>query len=564
MNAPDAVQLHAGASIPLDRIAPSKTNPRKTFTQAALDELTDSVRQHGILQPVLVRPMPGDRYELVAGERRYRAAIAAGLAEIPALVRELGDAEALELQVIENLQREDLHELEEAEGYEQLMRLHAYTADDLAAKVGKSKAYVYARLKLCALVPVARKMFYDRKFSASTALLIARIPVADLQAKAAKEVVAGRYTSSGEPMSYRDAAEHLQRHYMLRLADAVFDPADTLLIAKVGACGPCPKRTGNQPELFGDVKAADVCTDPVCFGAKREAHFKWVRAEAEAAGKKIISGKAAKAIFPYGHSTGAQGGYKALDDKNYNDPKSRTYRQLAKLAGVDVVLVEQPDTKDLVEVVPETAMKSALKKAGLLKDDSPAKKRASDADRRERDKQKAETTLRERIFESLRGRLTLDPEVTTQDGVLVALALWDRADFAAKKKLVDLYGWNEQAQETPKKGLRTANDWDLVHAAEGRIASLPSAPELWRLMIELSVIEAVAMHPRGGEPDDLIVTAKRHGVDVEALRKEAMADLKAKEKPKAKTKAKKIAADKPAKTSRAPVKTAAAPTEQAS
>lgn len=182
-------------------IAPGGSNPRKAFDKAALEELAESIRRHGVLQPILLRPWPEGRrwpakeavegcpYELVAGERRWRAAKAAGLSTIPALIRELGDAEVLEIQVVENLQRTDLHPLEKAEGYEQLMKLHGYAVEDLAAKVGKSKGYVYARLKLCALVPEARKAFYAGHLNPSTALLIARIPVADLQKKAVQEIV---------------------------------------------------------------------------------------------------------------------------------------------------------------------------------------------------------------------------------------------------------------------------------------------------------------------------------------------------------------------------------------
>src|SRR5689334_19780351 len=168
-----------GPRIALAAITASKTNPRKRFDQAALDELADSIKRHDVLQPILLRPNGGpDTYELVAGERRFRAAKAAGLVDIPATVRVLSDAEVLEIQVVENLQRSDLHELEEAEGYEQLLKCshpngERYTVDEIAAKVGKSRSYVFARLKLCALCPEARKAFYAGELDASRALLIA-------------------------------------------------------------------------------------------------------------------------------------------------------------------------------------------------------------------------------------------------------------------------------------------------------------------------------------------------------------------------------------------------------
>lgn len=149
-------------SLALEAIVASKTNPRKHFDAAALKELAESIAKHGVLQAILVRPNGADgKFELVAGERRWRAAKLAQLDRIPVTVRELSDTEALELQVVENLQRTDLHPLEEAEGYESLMKCqHAdgrtYTADEIAAKVGKSRSYVYSRLKYTALCKEAR------------------------------------------------------------------------------------------------------------------------------------------------------------------------------------------------------------------------------------------------------------------------------------------------------------------------------------------------------------------------------------------------------------------------
>jgi ParB/RepB/Spo0J family partition protein len=138
---------------------------------------------------------------------------------IPAMMRHMSDEEVVVFQTIENLQREDVHPLEEAEGYERLMKEFKYSADQLAEQVGKSRAYIYARLKLCALGGAARRAFYggDNKLSASTALLIARIPVDSLQEQATTEILTW---SNGEPMSYRKAAQHIQARYMLRLADA--------------------------------------------------------------------------------------------------------------------------------------------------------------------------------------------------------------------------------------------------------------------------------------------------------------------------------------------------------
>jgi len=133
--------------IPLEQIRESKTHPRGYFDQAKLAELAENIRQHGVLQPILVRPLPeggADSYELVAGARRYRASKLARRESIPATVRELTDTQCLELQLVENLQRTDVHELDEAQGYAALMQLQpeTYTVETISAKVGKSQAYV--------------------------------------------------------------------------------------------------------------------------------------------------------------------------------------------------------------------------------------------------------------------------------------------------------------------------------------------------------------------------------------------------------------------------------------
>lgn len=136
--------------LPLEQIRPAPDQPRQRFAEAELLELAVSIKKHGVLQPVIVRPVSGG-YELVAGERRWRAAGMAGLRTIPALVREVGEGERLELALVENLQREDLNPLEEAAGYQQLLERFGYTQEELAEKVGKSRSHVANTLRLLGL-----------------------------------------------------------------------------------------------------------------------------------------------------------------------------------------------------------------------------------------------------------------------------------------------------------------------------------------------------------------------------------------------------------------------------
>jgi ParB/RepB/Spo0J family partition protein len=157
----------------------SKSNPRKAFNPERMKELTASILEKGVLEPVIVRPISGNLFELVCGHRRLAAAKNAGLTEIPAVVRSLSDEDALEFQLIENLQREDLHPLEEAAGYQQLIARAKYDVAKIAAKIGRSAKYVYDRVKLLQLTPEAKQAFLEDRIQAGHAILLARLKPED-------------------------------------------------------------------------------------------------------------------------------------------------------------------------------------------------------------------------------------------------------------------------------------------------------------------------------------------------------------------------------------------------
>lgn len=286
-------------TLPIRALFESATNPRRRFDSDAHAEMVKSVREHGILQPILVRRSAGDeaddvRYEVVAGARRFRAAKEAHLDLVPCIVRALDDRQVLEVQFIENLQRQDLHPLDEGIGYQKLVDDHGYTVEELAGKLGKSRSYVYGRMQLTKLPVEAQTLFFEGKIDASLALLVSRIPDPKLANKAAEEIAAG-FPHQGAPMSYRVAVEHVRRNYQLDLEHAAFDPADKSLVLDAGACGPCPRRTGNQKDLFGGVdgKAAQLCTDPGCFALKTAEHWRRVEERILAEGGRVLAGKAA-------------------------------------------------------------------------------------------------------------------------------------------------------------------------------------------------------------------------------------------------------------------------------
>ncbi|MBD5083047.1 MAG: ParB/RepB/Spo0J family partition protein [Clostridiales bacterium] len=181
-------------TLPISEIIPNKEQPRKTFDEAALDELAESIKQHGVLQPLLVRPLANGGYQLVAGERRWRASRKAGLREVPVVVKELTDTETMEIAIIENLQREDLNPIEEAEGLQALIDKCGFTQEDVAASVGKSRPAIANSLRLLRLPAEVRELTRDRKISAGHARALISLDNEALIIEAAENVIKNKLT----------------------------------------------------------------------------------------------------------------------------------------------------------------------------------------------------------------------------------------------------------------------------------------------------------------------------------------------------------------------------------
>lgn len=175
-------------TLPIGEIEPNREQPRKAFDDAALAELSASIAQHGVLQPLLVRPMSGGGYQIVAGERRYRASRMAGLTELPAVIRELSDKEAAQLTLIENLQREDLNPMEEALGYQKLMESYGLTQEETAHIVNKSRPAVANALRLLNLPEEVTAMVANGTLSAGHARAVLSF-APELQVETAKNAV---------------------------------------------------------------------------------------------------------------------------------------------------------------------------------------------------------------------------------------------------------------------------------------------------------------------------------------------------------------------------------------
>ena len=392
--------------VTIEEIRPSPTNPRKHCDEAGLRELESSIRTHGFtLSALIVRPrnhpheiVPDEEnglydvveilpdgtrkeqpsavcashgeaqtrclevsvyYELVSGERRWRAARAVGLTHVPANVRTLTDSEVLELQLVENIQRMDLTVMEEAEGYQRLLALRdaagepIYNMKRIAEKTGRSLDTISRRLSLLSLGGDARAAVESGLLPPHTALLIARIPNEAMRAKATKDILRPKYQDG--PLSLRQATEVIWRDYIQDLRLAPFDQADAALLpveygefgirSAGGACVDCPFKAAN---LQGDEAVSkqqhNNCLNPPCYTRKREVGWReWMKKET---GEKRVALKESECekIYTYGDQINWSSGYVDLEDHpDGSDLKAGlespgTWRTLTKGAELEVVV----------------------------------------------------------------------------------------------------------------------------------------------------------------------------------------------------------------------------------
>lgn len=362
---PDAYHV-----VPLSMLIPSaskvQTLRRARMTTDSMQSITDSVRAVGILEPLLVRPRD-HQFEIVAGERRYHAARAVGLNDIPVIVRDLDDTTALKLQITENLERENLAPLEEAEGFAELMSATGHTADQLAADIQRSRSHIYARLKLRNLGKDGRDALAAGTIDASKALLLARLPGNALQKRALKILTDTDY--DGGPRSYRNSLRMLQNQFMKRLSMADFPLEDATLLPDAGSCTGCAHRAGNDPELLADLKGDDHCLNVPCFEAKTKALHERTLAQARASGRPVLTGDDARdACF--------SDRYISVDERNHDieepddapdDWEKPTWRQLVgqHIDTLPITYAEHPHRRgSLVQLVLPADLNRALEANG--------------------------------------------------------------------------------------------------------------------------------------------------------------------------------------------------------
>jgi ParB/RepB/Spo0J family partition protein len=382
--------------VPIDQVHISGTNPRKHFDAKKMEDLKESIRAKDIIQPLLVRPYElktKKGYEIVAGERRYKAAMELGKLTVPIIARDLTDEQALEIQVIENLQREDVHPMEEAEGYQQLIDKNNTDVKEIAAKVGKSTTYVYQRLILLQLIADVKELYLTDKLNAHGAMLIARLP--EVQQNVICEALVNE-------LKYQEiiTTSSITRRIDAMMCDLKKVPwklNDPLLFAEAGACSTCMKRTGNNMELFDDVRQKDTCTDAICYGMKCDA-FRNKKLEALKA-----KGDAVMIVTDYGKAPKG-----ALKQNDY------TISEKGEKNAIPGVVATGDDRGKVIYIIP--------KKSIVEMDEDEVEKEKKKIDSQQRNRRIAELTA-EKFQKSFFGNnaATIEGKLTDEEWEIVCI-----------------------------------------------------------------------------------------------------------------------------------------------
>jgi ParB/RepB/Spo0J family partition protein len=522
--------------IPLVQLLESPFNPRKVFT--GLDELAASIKAEGrVHEPLLVRPRvlhmlkdhsdPGveDGYEIVFGHRRLRAAEQAGLTTVPCMVRAMSDAEARSAQTAENLQREDVHPIEEAEGFQSMIQFDGVTADELAELVGKSRSHVYGRLKLLQACPQVRQACLEGKIGSEVALLIARLRTPRLQEKALaaihNDTSQAANLEDGGKRSFRHIRDMLAEKFTLSLKGALFDREDDTLLPGAGVCSTCPKRTANAPEFEDLAKPTregehrhytaaggpDVCTDPDCFDAKKVAHLAREATRLQAEGKTVVAGSKARAhIGAYGDVKGA---YLPLDKvkgllKKAPKKGSAAAQDVPQPA---IVHIQNPRDGKVVKAV----KRADLEAAGLLKPetklDGGSQQARQEAQRRQQEandaKAKAKTAARMHLLQHMRQIIAARPR-DAFDLRLVAAAAFAGVNYHDRRLVAELHD---------------AKDDDALKLAIDTM----SVAQLEALIMDCAIVDNVRVPPYNlsAQPLPLLALAEHYGVDAKAVMRES-------------------------------------------
>jgi ParB/RepB/Spo0J family partition protein len=391
----------------LASITPDPHQPRKLFDAAKLNELTESIRERGVETPILLRPLSSGKfqYQIVFGERRWRAAKAAGLKQIPARIRVMSDAQAAESQLVENTQRDDMTPMEEAQAFERLRAQFNYSIEELILKSGKSEKLVRQRLRLNLLPPDAQTALLENRLRLGVANAIVWIDNVEDRRAATHHILTNTWNNLAQ--NVHQAEEYIQRHYLLQLSKAPFSTRDEKLHPPAGSCIKCPKRTGATGALFEDLGVKDSCLDSGCYQEKVQLHRAAQVAKLSAA-HPVVDEETTKRIFRHSQDdVDSSSGFVNLTAVVYQDPKQRTWGELIGEAAPVQVAVNEAG-KSVKVLKRAEAVKLAKEHANV---DLDAKESGSRSDALARKKARARVSALNEFLVAL----TAHVEVTTRD-----------------------------------------------------------------------------------------------------------------------------------------------------
>jgi len=506
-------------NLPLAQLQESPTNPRRRFDERGLNELAESFKSQGVLQPLLVRSIADDQYEVVAGARRLRAAKLAELSEVPVRVVMLSDAAVRESQLTENLLREDVHPYEEAialKGILQLEGVH-YDIATLAARLGKSQSYITQRMRLTELHPSIAEAFLADRIGVGHALEIAKLPQ-DQQEKAFDAAFRAVWSGGKENqilLPVRELAAWIEQNILLSLDSVPFDKSDATLVPEAGSCAECPKRTGFNTLLFG-TEVHDACTDGTCYNNKLAKHV-----------ERQIAEKPKLVQITTGYGT--RGGDSTVLGRNRyvplnlakpakaKQPLSANQKPCKQMA--EAIVVDGAERGHTVKVCADTNCPVHFADRASKTPDPAQVAREREQRRRELEKRKLEITIRHRILAEVLRKVGSPME--RGDLVFIADAMLERTEplrreaLARRHKMVDGTG-NEVTFPQVQKGLQ-------------RLLRQLDESGLSKLIVEIVLLASVEATPQG-DADMLVTAAKRHRVDVAKVRTAVEAEFAAKQK----------------------------------
>ncbi len=505
-------------------LSPRLRNPQPIPANALMPRASKNSlpasRPKGFAPLSLVRELEESKYEVVAGARRLRAAKLAELEKLPVRVVRLTDAEAIEAQCVENLQREDIHPLEEALGFKSLLELGepAYTIAIIASRAGKSEAYVYGRIRLADLIPPVAEAFLKDQITIGHALLIAKLP-ASQQQEAFSAAFRGLWTSEGNSqvlIPVRELAAWIESNILLQLASAPFDKQDETLVPEAGSCVNCPKRSGFNKLLFPDVRK-DSCTSPDCYRAKIDACVK----KTLEAKPQLIQISAA-----WNSREGAPLGRNRYVELEIKKPKA---------SGASTKL---PANQKPCEKMSEALVMDGGKRGQVIKvcadpacrvhhpdTPSPQQVERERAEERKRiEKEKLAITTRHRILATILQRVSAPlkkADLLTVAHYLIGHLSYSQVPALAKRHKVEAKKDSASAQELLVKQVSTYDE-----------------SELCKLLLEISLLDSAYQRSSTSREDVLMDAAKRYRVDTERLQKAVAKEFAAKREKKTRVKPK--------------------------